>query len=70
MTQEALLDLCVDSVHPLFRALGLLLRCRYFGLQVRNPILGGAQLIRKPLRRLDRVSAFSSGAVGGLLRGC
>src|SRR5215467_8335478 len=54
---EALLYLRVDPVQPLLSALRLFLIGCDLGFQLRNPILGCTQLMRKSLGCFDRVSA-------------
>jgi hypothetical protein len=54
---EALLYLRVDPVQPLLSALRLFLIGCDLGFELRDPILGCAQLMRKSLGCFDRVSA-------------
>ena len=44
-TQKAVLDLRIDLVQPLLRALGLLPVCFNLSLELRNAILGSAKLV-------------------------
>jgi hypothetical protein len=66
-TQKAVLDLCIDLVQPLLRALGLLPVCFNLSLELRNAILGSAKLVWKPLRRIDRVSAVLLGNISSFV---
>ena len=66
-TQKAVLDLRIDLVEPLLRALGLLPVCFNFGLELRNAILGSPKLVCKPLRRIDRMSAVLLGDISSFV---
>jgi hypothetical protein len=57
LPKKSILNLSVDAMEPLLCALGLLPVRRHFGLKLGNPIFGRAKLVRKPLRRIDRMPA-------------
>jgi hypothetical protein len=63
LTEESIFDFRVDAMEPLLSALGLLPIRRDFGLKLGNPIFGRAKLVRKPLRRVDCMSAVLLGKV-------
>jgi hypothetical protein len=65
--QELAFNLSINAMEPLLRALGPVAISFDLCFQLRNPILGGAQLMRKPLRRLQRMFAIFFGNVSGLV---
>ena len=62
------MDLRVDPMEPLLGALGLLPVRFHLGLKLCNTILGRAQLVRKPLCRINRMPAVLLGNIGGLIQ--
>jgi hypothetical protein len=63
LTQKAILNLRIDPVKPLLGAVSLLPVCSDFGLELRNAFLGSAKLVRKPLRRVNGMSAVLLGDI-------
>ena len=57
LPKKSILNLSVDAMEPLLCALGSLPVRRHFGLKLGNPIFGRPKLVRKPLRRIDCMSA-------------
>jgi hypothetical protein len=57
LSEKSVLNLRVNAMEPLLGTLGSFLISGNLRFQLRNPIFGCAQLVRKPLRRLQRVSA-------------
>jgi len=63
LAEEAALNFRIDLVQPLLGALGLLPICFNLGLKLCDTILGGAELVRQLLRRIDRMSAVLLGNI-------
>jgi hypothetical protein len=57
LLQESILNLCVDAMEPLLGPIGSFLTGSEFCFQVRDPIFGRVQLMRKLLRHVERMSA-------------
>ena len=57
LPKKSILNLSVDTMEPLLCALGSLPVRHHFGLKLGNPIFGRPKLVRKPLRRIDCMSA-------------
>jgi hypothetical protein len=68
LPQETILNLRVDLVKPLLGALCLLPVCFNLGVKLCDPILGSSKLVRKPLRRVDCVSAILLGNIGSFVQ--
>ena len=66
--EKSILNLSVDAMEPLLCALGLLPVRRDFGLKLGNPIFGRAELVRKPLCRIDRMSAVLLGNISRFIQ--
>jgi N6-adenosine-specific RNA methylase IME4 len=66
LLKKSIFDLAVDAMEPLLGALGSLLISGEFWFQLRYPIFSGSQLIRKLLRRAERVAAVFVGSSGCL----
>jgi hypothetical protein len=64
LSEKAVLDLGVDLMKPLLRAIGSLLLRSDVSFQLCNSILGGAQLMQQLLRHLNRVPAVLLGNNG------
>jgi hypothetical protein len=63
LPQKSILDLRIDPVKPLLGALSLLAVRFHLSLELRNAILGCSKLVRKPLRRIDCMSAVLLGDI-------
>jgi hypothetical protein len=68
LIEKSILNLSVDLMQPLLGTLGLLSICFHLILELRNAILGRAELMRKPLRRVDGMSAVLLGIVSGFVQ--
>jgi hypothetical protein len=64
LSEKAVLDLGVDLMKPLLRAIGSLLLRSDVSFQLCNSILGCAQLMQQLLRHLNRVPAVLLGNNG------
>jgi hypothetical protein len=64
LSEKAVLDLGVDLMKPLLRAIGSLLLRSDVRFQLCNSILGCAQLMQQLLRHLNRVPAVLLGNIG------
>jgi hypothetical protein len=63
LSQKSILNFGVDAMQPLLSAFCSLLVCSDFGLKFGNPFFGSAELVRKLLRRIDRVPAVLLGNI-------
>jgi hypothetical protein len=63
VAQKTAFDLSVDLMQPLFSAIRLLLVGFNLGFELGDVLLCGAQLMRKPLRRIDRLAAILFGDI-------
>jgi hypothetical protein len=63
--EKSILNFGVDLVQPFLGKLSLLAVCFHLCLKLRNAALGGAKLMRQPLRRVDSMPAPSLDSIGG-----
>jgi hypothetical protein len=63
LSQKSILNFGIDTMEPFLSALCLLPVCSDFGLKLGNPIFSSAELVRKMLRRIDRVPAVLFGNI-------
>jgi hypothetical protein len=61
LPQKSIFDLGINAMEPLLGPISSFLISSEFFFQVRDPIFGGAQLMRKLLRHIQRVSAVFLG---------
>jgi hypothetical protein len=68
LPQKSILDLRVDFVKPLLRAVGFVLINSNLSLQFRDPVFGRSELMGKLLRHIERMFAIGFCHPGGLVQ--
>jgi hypothetical protein len=68
LSQKSVLDLRVDFVEPLLRAIGPLSMSANLSFQLRDPIFGRAKLVGKFLSHLEGMLTVCFGHASGLVK--